>query len=226
MKQKLIMLGKHGGKILVGGPADGSAEQDDEAEKLEQMLEQKSGYKKRAPTDIEPFMLHAPPCSMYDELLHAFEAKGLIGLAGDGRGALACLENRLPFFGLTLSEAHTSTLMTYLEAKVFEKMANPKSKLHVPGLAKLLDIEPEVTGNNETEQETKSRRGRGGRGGGRGRKGLGRKLPKTVKKTKTKSEPASKPKADEGGDEPDETPESCAGLLEHVKNLAAAAGKS
>ena len=84
VKKKLEMLGKHGGKIVVGGSGPGE-ETDGEGDKPDALLEEKPGYKKRNPSDLGPFMMHSPPFTMYEELLHAFDARDsslLQGTAG------------------------------------------------------------------------------------------------------------------------------------------------
>ena len=167
-------------------------------------------------------MMHSPPFTMYEELLHAFDAKGLIALAGDGRAALACVERRLLFCGLTLSEPHTLALMAYLESRVFERVANCKSKLHVPALAALLDRKTEEQGAGNTEApKAKKPRGRGrGRGRGEGRKN------KTIEQAgEGEGEGAEETGPDDGEAGGGEASGSV-DLLAHVKKLAAAASAS
>ena len=241
VKKKLEMLGKHGAKILVGGAApDQNQEEDAEPAMLQ---EPKAGHKPRGNADIEPFMLHAPPFAMYEEIIHAFGAKGVISLAGDGRAALACLERRLPYCGLTFSPRHTEALQAHLESKVFERFCNCKSRLHEPALAALLDrnVEADKNGAGQTDPNTqgavgtvppKTKGKEGNRGRGRGQRGRGR-LGVGGKKRATKKAPgaegggeaASSAGGGEGAGDEDTgaVPPSGEDLLAHVKKLAAAA---
>ena len=47
--------------------------------------------------------------------------KAMFALASDGKAALACLEKRLPFWGLTFTPSHTACLTAFLEKEVYSR---------------------------------------------------------------------------------------------------------
>ena len=93
--------------------------------------------KTRSMNDVEPLLFHSLPKVVYEEVMHQFGAKAVIGLAGDGRLALACLEAKIPFFGFGWTEIHCDALRKRLEKAVWKGMIN-EGPLHRPELSKLL----------------------------------------------------------------------------------------
>ena len=47
--------------------------------------------------------------------------EAMFSLASDGKAALACLEKRLPFWGLTFTASHTAFLIACLEKEVYTR---------------------------------------------------------------------------------------------------------
>jgi hypothetical protein len=86
----------------------------------------------------EPFLFHTVPHTLFEELIHSMDIIAVIGLASDGKAALAALQLRLPFFGLTFTPDHTAWLSKRLEGQVFKKYQDGTSKLHQPGLTALI----------------------------------------------------------------------------------------
>ena len=68
---------------------------------------------------VEPVFYHSLPAAIPEEFMHAVDACGVIALTmGEGRWAMNCIRQRVPFFGVTLSDAHTKMVITKLEAEV------------------------------------------------------------------------------------------------------------
>ena len=86
----------------------------------------------------EPFLFHTVPHTLFEELIHSMDAVAVIALAGDGKAALAALQMRIPFFGLSFTPEHSAWLAKRLEGQVFKKYQDATSKLHQPGLTILL----------------------------------------------------------------------------------------
>ncbi len=86
----------------------------------------------------EPFLFHTVPHTLFEELIHSMDIVAMIGLGADGKAAMAALERRLPFFGLTFTPEHTMWLTKRLEGQVFKKYHDGTSKLSQPGLTLLL----------------------------------------------------------------------------------------
>lgn len=151
VKDKFTLFGRHGPRIAVGGPGG-----DDVGELLDDELA--AAPVKSKPRDKEseePFLFHSAPSLLFKELLHSVDGVAMIGLAGDGKAALAALELRLPFFGLTFTPEHTKWLIKRLEGQVFKRFHEPQSKLNKPALTKLLSS----AGTTSSEQRGKSKRG-------------------------------------------------------------------
>jgi hypothetical protein len=136
VKDKFTLFGRHGPRIPVGGGVEGAVDVDDELA---------SGHVKNKPRDKnieEPFLFHSVPQALFNELCHSHDAIAVIGLAADGKAALAALERRLPFFGLTFTPEHTAWLTKRLEAQVFRRFQDPLSKLYQSGLTVILGKQP------------------------------------------------------------------------------------
>ena len=169
MKDKLVLLGKHGARIAVGGREDdhddnidGSEGEDDEGEDGGA-----KGAKARDKNDLEPFLFHSPPSALCAELIQAVDPIAVVGLAADGKMAELCLEHRIPFWGLGYTVEHCQALTSRLEGRVFEKMQSDQSKLFAPSLKVILDkntIEEEV--EPEPKKKQKKRKNTGGAKGG------------------------------------------------------------
>ena len=110
VKDKFTLFGRHGPRIPVGGTPD-------EANVGDELAAMPTKNKPRDKESEEPLLFHAMPSRLFEELLHSVDAVAVIGLAGDGKLALAALERRLPFFGLTFTSEHTKWLTKRLEAR-------------------------------------------------------------------------------------------------------------
>ena len=131
-----MLFGRHGPRIPVGGPADDPADIDDE------LAAAPAKHKPRDKDVEEPFMFHTVPMALFDELYHAVDAVAVLGLASDGKAAIAALERRIPFFGLSFTPDHSSWLTKRLESQVFKRFQDPQSKLYQAGLSLLLTGPP------------------------------------------------------------------------------------
>ena len=130
VKDKFTLFGRHGPRIPVGGTPD-------EANVGDELAAMPTKNKPRDKESEEPLLFHAMPSRLFEELLHSVDAVAVIGLAGDGKLALAALERRLPFFGLTFTSEHTKWLTKRLEGQIFKRYQNPNSKLYQPSLTKI-----------------------------------------------------------------------------------------
>lgn len=140
VKDKLVLLGKHGARIPVGGTADGDAEDEDEdmPDGDAEPLNLNAKFRPRDKNDVEPFLFHAEPVQVLEEILHGLDAVAVISLAGDGRLAELCVEKRIPFFGLAFTEDHARALQLRLEKRVFKLMQDDKSRLYSANLKTIL----------------------------------------------------------------------------------------
>ncbi len=103
------------------------------------------GANKHKPRDKEteePFLFHTIPHTAFEELIHGMDVVAVIALSADGKAALAALEKRIPFFGLSFTPEHSMWLTKRLEGQVFRKMQDGMSKLHQPGLTTLIGAAP------------------------------------------------------------------------------------
>ena len=137
MKEKLVLLGKHGPRIMVGGKED-EDEINIEGSDYEDDMEG-SANNPRNKNDMEPFLYHAAPTPLLEELVAGLDPQAVICLAGDGRMAELCLERRIPYYGLAFTPEHVQSLTGRLEGRVFQKMQCDQSKLFSPQLKVILD---------------------------------------------------------------------------------------
>ena len=179
MKDKLVLLGKHGARIAVGGREDDDADIDaSEGEDDEVEDGGAKGAKARDKNDVEPFLFHSPPATLCEELIQAVDPIAVVAWAADGKMAELRLERRIPFWGLGFTTEHCQALTSRLEGRVFQKMQNDQSKLFAPALKVILD-------KNSNEQEP---------------------VPEPTKKTKRKRNPkkgGDKGKGEEGAADPE-----------------------
>ena len=163
MKDKLVLLGKHGARIAVGGREDDDAEFDaSEGEDDEVEDGGAKGAKARDKNDVEPFLFHSPPATLCEELIQAVDPIAIVALAADGKMAELCLERRIPFWGLGFTTEHCQALISRLEGRVFQKMQNDQSKLFAPALKVIL-------GKNSNEQGQSKRKRNAKKGGDKGK---------------------------------------------------------
>ena len=130
----------------MGGTADG--EDDTDAEDDADIPDVKKN-KPRDKNDTEPLLFHSPPAVLVEEIMHSVDPVAVIALAGDGRVAELCLERRIPFFGLCFTPEHVTALTARLEARVFSRMQNDKSRLYSPTLKVILDKNQNEPENND-----------------------------------------------------------------------------
>ena len=146
VKDKFSVMGSDGARIPVGGRPEQLGcsfmvvpqlmRQDSDDDEIDEPTAKK--MKTRAPTDVEPLLFHSLPKVVYEEMVHQFDAKAVIGLAGDGRLAMTCLEQRIPFVGFGWTERHCEALRKRLEKVIWKAMMNPAGPLYKPELARLL----------------------------------------------------------------------------------------
>eukprot|EP00435_Cladocopium_sp_Y103_P015284 s2915_g3.t1 len=142
MKDKMVLLGKHGARIAVGGKEDDKDDDNIDASEAEDDEMEDCGAKGGKPrdkNDVEPFLFHSPPSALCEEIIQAVDPVAVVALAGDGRMAELCLERRIPFFGLGFTAEHCQALTARLEGRVFQKMQSDQSKLFAPALKVIRD---------------------------------------------------------------------------------------
>ena len=141
---KREIIGKTGGKILVGGGLALSGVSSEEAKKLSEAP--------KFPNQEDPVFFHAPPICLGEELMHSYDLRAIFSLTvGQGDLALTCLRYRRPFFGLCLSSAHRDGLMARLEQLIWQAMQTTGDKLYEAGLVELIKAcGPEDTQAEET----------------------------------------------------------------------------
>ena len=131
VKIKREIIGKHGGKVLVGGGLLIPGATPEDIKKL-------SEPPKFATAD-EPVFYHATPICLDEELMHSYELRAVFCLtAGSGEMALTCLRNRRPYFGICLSTAHKEALLARLEKLVWASYQQSGDKLYESGLVDLI----------------------------------------------------------------------------------------
>ena len=85
---------------------------------------------------------HGHPIKLDEEVVHSYDLEAVIDLsAGNGQLALTCIRQRKPYFGITLTEAHSAELINWLTSKVWSSFLDESSKLYVPALAKIMAAE-------------------------------------------------------------------------------------
>lgn len=88
---------------------------------------------------VEPVFFHALPSSVYEEIISAFQLKGLLDLSpGPGEAAYAAYSKKIPYVGICFGHAHRKHLMDHLEKKIFTAMTTDTSDLYEPRLATAL----------------------------------------------------------------------------------------
>ena len=128
---KRDIIGKNGGKVLVGGGLPLSGVSAEEAKKLAEAP--------KFPNQEEPVFYHAPPMCLGEEFMHSYDVRAAFSVtAGQGDLALTCLRNRRPFFGVCLTTAHKDALLARLEQQIWLAMQTTGDKLYEAGLAELV----------------------------------------------------------------------------------------
>ena len=136
IKTKREVIGKTGGKVLVGGPPPGLS-----AEQLAALkaLEAATASEKANPSRLEPVFYHGWPRALCEELQHSYDLRGMYHLtAGGPEMAMVFLRARRPYYGICLSEEHRKALITKLEVSVFTAMRSEDDPLHEPALTALI----------------------------------------------------------------------------------------
>ena len=108
----------------------------------------------------EPVFYHGHPIKLDEEVVHSYDLEGVIDLsAGNGQLALTCIRQRKPYFGITLTEAHSAELLNWLTSKVWSSFLDESSKLYVPALAKIMaaaDGDEDPAGSPEKKPKAKA----------------------------------------------------------------------
>ena len=124
-------------RVDVGGK-DGSDDEDDEdeAEMTEPSAKKKRLASKKDDDEMETVFYFQPATSLVEELMHLAQARAVIDLtAGAGVWALAALENKIPYFGVVVTDTHLKELTDRLVREVKAKLTTPTSKLYMAYLA-------------------------------------------------------------------------------------------
>jgi hypothetical protein len=115
-------------RVAVGGPPDGPKK-----------------MQARHKDDVEPMNFHGMPRFLYHDLLNMMNSQAVISLTTcDFLLAFACLELKIPFFGFTFTEQHTSLGIDWLVKRTLQAFGEEESNLYEPEYATMLgDIEKE-----------------------------------------------------------------------------------
>ncbi len=150
----------------------------------------------REKSTLEPVFFHALPSSIYEEMIDAFQLKGLLDLSpGPGEAAYAAYSKKISYVGICFGHAHRRHLMEHLEKKIFMAMTTDSSNLYEPRLAIALR-EKECAAPKPSNDTVNNKRKRVN--------------TKAKRKTKQAKKGGKKPKAkDDASDppDPDEVPE-------------------
>ena len=138
-KDKLVLLGRHGPRIPVGGKVGEEAREEDGDADEEAGDAGSAADAKREKTQVEPLLFHSPPMSLRVELMHALDSVCAFSLAGEGKTAMVAMERGHMCFLLAYTPEHAAWLKQRLQAIVFKKHQDPESKLHEPGLVTLMN---------------------------------------------------------------------------------------
>ena len=162
-------------------------------------LECKKQNAERKPDSKEPAFYHSYPETLYEDLLKAFNIKGVIDLTpGEGVLARAAFKRSIPFVGLPFTESHRDLLQAHLDTLLVGSLLDGESDTYSPKLhTTLLAAVP--------EEDKKG--GRGGRGRGRGRGGRGRGKKPRGKKPKEEKPEGEQPEGEDGKPEEEEDEE-------------------
>lgn len=86
-------------------------------------------HEKRDEDNEEIVFFHAWPTDLYAELIHSLAADAVLDLtAGPGHCAKAALQARVPYVGVTLTEAHQRMLQTHLQKFVWKGLRDSESQ--------------------------------------------------------------------------------------------------
>ncbi|CAE7018635.1 sinIM, partial [Symbiodinium sp. CCMP2456] len=195
--------------------------------------------KTREKHDLEPVLFHSAPIAMMEEILHSYsyDISAVISNAGDGKLCELCLERKIPFWGLAWTQEHIQALEARLTKRVFDKMADSKSKLYKPALRTILDRnseeqeEPEPIKKRKRAAKGKAQaKKKEGEGAGDGEKD-GEKDPdpepvdKKPRGGKNKDDKGGKNKDDKGGkNKDDKATGSKDPILDEILRIASGAG--
>jgi hypothetical protein len=105
-KEKKSVMGRF--KVEMGGPVDAG-------------LSMTSKWKNK---ETEPVFFHAKPFPVVDELIHSYFARAVVDMSvANGVWAYACMKRRIPYVGITCSDAHTDQVTQYLLDRIMKDAA-------------------------------------------------------------------------------------------------------
>ena len=112
-KEKKAMMGRF--KIEAGGAVDAG-------------LASTSKWKLR---EEEPVWFHQKPYALCEEFAHSYFAKSIVDFSpAGGQFALVAMRKRIPYVGITCSEAHSAELLKHLQTVVRAAMTDPEDSLY------------------------------------------------------------------------------------------------
>ena len=101
------------------------------------------GLQAREASDVEPVFYHSLPCEIDEELVYSFDIVSVVELAvGQGNLALTQVVRKKPYFGITLTEAHTAGVKDWLISQVWQAFLTEGCKIFQADLAVIMqDLE-------------------------------------------------------------------------------------
>ncbi len=119
----------------------------------------RGAHSARADTALEPVFFHSYPVALFREWVHCFAAAVWCDFtAGCGHSAMACLESKCPYFGLTMTDVHREELVKRLLVLVYDSMKEQGSALYNPSLAKAVCGDPNASPANASAPAAKKQR--------------------------------------------------------------------
>jgi hypothetical protein len=108
--------------------------------------------KPREDTDVEPVFYHGMPQQFFNNIIAAYSVIGVMDLsAGSGEVAKACLENRIPYHGLCLTDVHESKLADHLTEFLYNCMIEEGHHFYTAGAA------AQAKGDKEADAKAKAK---------------------------------------------------------------------
>lgn len=113
----------------------------------------------REEDNVEPVFMHSLAREVHTEMIHSFAVQAMVDATpGAGNAAFACMQARVGYLGLCLSEEHKNLLMDQLIQRVFKDMLKEDSPLSEPGLQQAIHAKEETPTRPKREQSSSSGR--------------------------------------------------------------------
>ena len=103
------------------------------------------GLQAREANDVEPVFYHSLPIEFDEEMIYSFDIVSIIELAaGQGNAALTAALQKKPYFGITLTDAHTSGLKDWLASRIWRQFLTEGSPVFQSDLAAIMQEEEDA----------------------------------------------------------------------------------